>query len=81
MTYVSNLINENVGWDVDWINEFCHLNDVELVKSIPLLRTRIPDKIIWHYEKDYCYLVRNGCHLASNEVGEAEDSGNQQTKK
>ncbi|CAK9317826.1 unnamed protein product, partial [Citrullus colocynthis] len=30
VTYVANLINENVGWDVDWINEFCHLNDVEL---------------------------------------------------
>ncbi len=62
---VSSLITASGSWDANLIRTSFHPNEAEAILSFPLPRRKIPDTILWHYDKSGHYTVRSGYWLAS----------------
>lgn len=61
---VTDLIDDNQQWKEYLIHQHFKLEDAEQILRIPLPSSPKPDKIIWHYDKNGQYSVKNGHQLA-----------------
>ncbi|KAL5545467.1 hypothetical protein UlMin_005154 [Ulmus minor] len=66
---VSSLIIASGAWDSNLIRTFFHPDEAEAILSLPLPRRKVPDSLLWHYDKSGHYTVRSGYWLASNNKG------------
>lgn len=64
-TKVCELMTEDrQGWNLDVLVMGVAIEDVELIRNIPVSRHGCEDKRIWHYTKNGVYTVRSGYHVA-----------------
>ncbi|GKB29371.1 reverse transcriptase [Tanacetum coccineum] len=60
---VSDFI-DNGYWDMSKLKAHISNQEAQFISEIPISRTNIPDKIIWHYESKCNYTVKSGYRLA-----------------
>ncbi|KAL5566290.1 hypothetical protein UlMin_029454 [Ulmus minor] len=66
---VSSLITASGAWDSNLIRTSFHPDEAEAILSLPLPRQKVPDSLLWHYDKSGHYTIRSGYWLASKNKG------------
>ncbi|KAL5756478.1 hypothetical protein ACOSP7_020905 [Xanthoceras sorbifolium] len=61
---VGQLRNSSSYWNVPLINQLFVKDDIDFILSIPISRFRHDDVLMWHYDSNGVYSVRNGYNLA-----------------
>ncbi|XP_010513204.1 PREDICTED: uncharacterized protein LOC104789164 [Camelina sativa] len=62
---VNHLINPlTLDWHLPILEEFLDPADIQLVRSLTVSKSLIPDRVIWHYTKSVKYSVKSGYRLA-----------------
>ncbi|XP_062011862.1 uncharacterized protein LOC133728462 [Rosa rugosa] len=62
---VSDLIDpESREWMHEWLEELFTVEEMELIRKIPLSRRSPDDRLVWHYDNRGVYNAKSGYHVA-----------------
>jgi ribonuclease HI len=58
------MLSNSNSWDIPKLNSYFHLDDVNIIKDIPISSNNRPDILVWHYTAKGNYTVKSGYNLA-----------------